>query len=346
MAAAKQEGAKLFIAITHLGITHTDADGNPAGPLVDFAENVGGFDLILGDHTDEEFSAVINNALVVENRSRGVTYARIGLTVDPHNGRVIDRSVEFVSAVSDGVELEDDDPILAMLQPFRDALAAVNDQVIGETTGIFERGGGIERVGEVPIGNLVSDAIRWKYPEAQMVLTNGGGIRSPLPAPGYLPQDTSLRRTSDGYAAGPPYDLVVGDAYTVLPFGNNVVTRQISGALLYQVLEHSVAAMPAASGRFGQISGFSFVFDSSQPAGSRVVSVTLDDGTAVLPDAATYTFATNDFLAAGGDGYGMLDDGQGNVRELMAQALVEYIQAQGTITPTTEGRITDLASAP
>lgn len=333
-AQAQQEGAKVFIAITHLGVTGFDA-GQAYGPLIDFANNVGGYDLILGDHTDIQYSGVHNNALVVENRSKGFTYARIGLTVNPNNGRVLNRSATFVTPLSSAVT--PDPAIVEMLAPYRAALAAVFDEPIGVATGLFPRGGNIERRNEVAIGNLLTDAMRWRY-GTQLAMTNGGGIRAPLPS-SYLPADTSLRRTSPGYAAGPPYDLVVGDAFSVLPFGNVVVTRTVTGAQLYAALEHSVSSMPAANGKFAQISGFRFVYDPNLPAGSRVVSVELEDDTPILPDGTLYSLATNDFMNAGGDGYTMFVDGQGVTREVMADVLIAYIQDQGTITPTIEGRI-------
>ncbi len=335
-AAARRAGAKLFVAITHLGVTGTDpATGQAIGPLIDFANNVGGFDVIIGDHTDVQFSGVINNALVVENRSKGATYARSRLTVDPRNGRVLNRSVEFIVPLASAVT--PDPAIVAMLAPFRAALSVAFDAVIGVAEGLFPRGGNIERLREVALGNLVTDAIRARY-DTQLAFTNGGGLRAPLPS-SYLPADTSLRRNTPSYATGPPYDLVVGDVFSVLPFGNSVVTRTVTGAQLYAVLEHSVAIIPGASGRFGQISGFRFTYNPSQPAGSRMVSVELEDGTPILPDGTAYTFATNDFVNAGGDGYTMLADGQGVTREVMADVLQQYIQDQGIITPVVEGRI-------
>jgi 5'-nucleotidase len=102
----------------------------------------------------------------------------------------------------------------------------------------------------------------------------------------------------------------------------------------------------AADGRFPQVSGFRFVFDSRLAAGSRVVSVELADGTSVPPDGSVYTLATNDFVNAGGDGYTMLADGQGVTREVMADVVLDHIRGLGTITPTLEGRITNLATAP
>ncbi len=338
-AAARQAGAKVFVAITHLGVTSFDpVTGAPSGPLIDFANNVGGFDIIFGDHTDFEFVGLINNAVVVENRSKGRTYARTRLLVDPRNGRVANRSVEFITPVSSAVT--PDPAIVALLAPYRTQLAAAFDRVIGVAADLFPRGSNIERLGEVAIGNLVTDAMRLRY-GTQLALTNGGGLRAPLPS-SYLPMDTTLRRTTPGYAAGPPYDLVVGDVFSVLPFGNVVVTRNVTGAQLYAALENGISALPAANGRFAQISGFRFTFDSSKPPGSRVVSVTMNDGTPILPDGTIYTLALNDFLNAGGDGYTMFVDGQGVTREVLADIVGAYIESLGTITPVIEGRIVDV----
>jgi 2',3'-cyclic-nucleotide 2'-phosphodiesterase (5'-nucleotidase family) len=56
-----------------------------------------------------------------------------------------------------------------------------------------------------------------------------------------------------------------------------------------------------------QISEFRFTDDVARPAGARVVSVSVNDGTPILADSATYTETTNDFTNAGGDGYTMAD---------------------------------------
>lgn len=342
---ARRAGADVIVAITHLGVTGSDAQGSATGPLIDFARNVQGFDVIFGDHTDVQFEGKIRGALVVENRSKGATYSKTALTVDARKGRVLDQSNEFV--VPEAAAVTPDPAIEDMLQPFRSQLAEVFDQPIGVATDTFERGGNIERRMEVPIGNLTSDSMRQRY-DTQLAFTNGGGIRAPLPS-SHQVQDGSLRRPENGFTEG-PWDLVVGDAFSVLPFGNSVVTREVTGAQLWQVLENGVSQVnpdgTAADGRFPQVSGFNFTFDSTLPAGSRVVSVELTDGTPIPSDDTVFSLATNDFVNAGGDGYEVLADGQGVTRELMATVFQEHIEAQGTITPTVEGRITNLATAP
>jgi 5'-nucleotidase len=338
--AARAEGAELFVIIAHMGVTHIDADGVASGPLIDLAESLEGFDIIFGDHTDVQFEGVINGQLVIENRSKGLTYTRTTLTYQPRAQRVLRTSNEFVTPLADAVS--PDPAIEEMLEPFREALAEAFDVKVALATDVFPRGGtpAVERIGEVALGNLIADSMRLTY-GTDLALTNGGGIRDTLPAANYAPADETLVRS--GCSEATPCDVVVGDVFTILPFGNSVVTREVTGAQLYAVLEHGVAARPAANGRFPQISGFKFTYDHSLPAGSRVVSVELDDGTPILPDGTIYTLATNDFVNAGGDGYTMLVDGQGVTREVMADIFLEYIEGLGTLTPTTEGRIVDLA---
>ena len=275
-----------------------------------------------------------------ENRSKGRTYARATLRVAKGSGRVVQSAVRFVSPEQTST-VGPDPTVTALLAPYRTLLAQQFDGKIGEATGIFPRGGNVERLGGTAEGDLVADAMRTTY-GTQVAFTNGGGLRDTLPST-YLPRDTTLRRPQPGYAPGPPYDLVVGDAYAVLPFGNSVVTRTVTGQQLWAVLERSVGQLPAAFGGFLQISGLRFTYDPARPTGSRVVSVTLDDGAPVARDSTTYTAATNDFTNAGGDGYVELVDGQGVTRDLLATVLLDHIRAQGTISPTTDGRISPAA---
>ncbi|MFE2286188.1 bifunctional metallophosphatase/5'-nucleotidase [Streptomyces sp. NPDC059443] len=339
-AEAARAGARVFVAIGHLGIEGTDAQGKPTGPLTEFANKVHGFDLVLGDHTDVQYKSQINGALVLENLSKGATYAKTTLKYDRRRGgRVVAAESQFVVPLA--AKVTPDPRVVEMLKPYRDELAKRYDGKIGTATGLFDQSGEVDRVRETALGDLTADALRTAY-GTQIAFTNGGGIRTSLPSV-YQPADKSLRRASTGYAAGPPYDLVAGDAYAVLPFGNQSLTRTVSGSQLWQVLEHSVSKAPESFGGFLQVSGFRFTYDSSKPVGSRVLSVTLDGGKPVAKDAATYTAATNNFTNAGGDAYTMLADGQGATRNLMAGDLLDHLTARKTVTPVTDGRIDDVA---
>jgi len=327
---ARAEGAQVLVALTHLGVTSLDSVTQaPSGPLIDFATKVTGYDVIFGDHTNVQYSGTFNKALVVENLSKGASYARVQLTFDRNNNTVLKNTNTFVIPKTSAVT--PDPAVVAQLAPYRAQLASQLDTRLGVATDLFPRANNNERLGEVALGDLVADAVRSRY-GTQLAVVNGGTLRSPLPS-SYLPQDTTLRRPAAGYRAGPPYDVVAGDVYSVLPFGNSVVTRTVTGTQLYAALENSVSSLPGSNGRFLQISGFSYRYDVSKPVGSRVVSVILDGGAPIVKDAVTYTLALPDFTNAGGDGYTMLADGQGTSRELDAQVVLEAIKAQGTITP-------------
>lgn len=146
------------------------------------------------------------------------------------------------------------------------------------------------RNAETSMGNLVADAMRFAG-GSQVAIQNGGGVRADI-------------------AAG---NVTVGDTFNVLPFTNLVKTAPVvSAAQLKGVLEHSVATASTAgavNGRFAQVSGMRVVYDTSLAAGSRVLSITLDDGTVlvangqVVAGARTVSLATIDFTANGGDGY-------------------------------------------
>jgi 5'-nucleotidase len=361
------------IVITHKGVRGFTA-GQPFGELVDFANAVspGLIDIIVGDHTDVQYSGTINGMLVHENRSFGVTYAKTLLKVQPGGGRhaVSEASVTFVSPTAGALQANGtlcppapafcDQAIVNMLVPYRQALAAKLDERVATTTQPYDRGGNIERRQEVPLGDLVADGMRWRY-NTQLALMNGGGIRSQMPACSYLPTDHTLRRsnwnsahtalvTCAGYQSGGPYDIVLGDVFTVLPFGNIVTTRTVTGAQLWAALENGVSKIDAVGngtdGRFPQISGFKFTFHYGNPAGSRVTSVTLTDGTPVPNStSATYTLALPNFVNLGGDGYSMFNDSQGTTQELDALVMTEYMKTVGpTFDPASNplDRITKL----
>ena len=372
-AIARNAGANAVVVITHKGIRGFDSSANPFGELVTFANGVSGVDVILGDHTDIQYSGTINGVLVHENRSKGGTYARTLLTVQPSKGGgVLTKSVSFVTPTAPArtsaqlVAAECPDPsgpapagycdasILSMLAPYRLSLATFLDVKVATATGTFVRGGNIERRQEVAQGDLIADGMRW-FQGADFGFMNGGGIRSALPS-SYAPLDTSLVRPP----SAAPWDLVLGDIYSTLPFGNTVLRRTVTGAQLWAALENGVSRINAADGtggdgRFPQISGFRFAFDYARATGcsgsgatyacvpSRVYSVTMPNGSPIAADGTVYTMATINFINQGGDSYRMLLDGQTGSNEVLdATVLNAYFNFLGpipTLTPTTDGRI-------
>lgn len=381
---ARAAGAHVVVALAHLGATGKDGTGAPTGPLLDVAKGLQGIDILFGDHTDQGVNVTVGQMAVTENRSKGRGYTKVVVsvvkgavsakTVTQVDAQVLktvnppgtcdggacacpatacaDPTFQCVTTVGPTLgkcqkNLITPDPAAeAFLKPLRDQLAVKFDAKASVNDQVYLRDGTVERLGEVPVGDLITDAMldRYKAQGAEIAFTNGGGIRAPLPS-SYAPVDLTLRRNAAGYAAGPPYDLVIGDVYTVLPFGNLCVVRKITGQTLWAVLEKSVEKLPAKNGGFLQIAGFKFTYNAALAVGSRIVSVTLDAGSKDIPktDLTEYTIVTNDFTNAGGDGYAMLIEAKPSAaRDILADVLLDYLKAHNPLTLPTGGRITGL----
>lgn len=362
---AKHMGADVIVIITHMGVTGFTSSGEAFGPLIDFANAVNKskkkhdkFDVIIGDHTDIQFSGVINGALVYENRSRGLTYARATLTVNVKNGKVLNKSVTFVTP--DASAVTPDPAVAALVESYRAQLAPILNTVLGYSNVVVPRtdscGNGAGRTCESLIGNVTTDAMRLRY-GVDFAITNSGGLRANLTCPTTDSATDFCDASLYPFAPG-AFPITRGQVLTVLPFGNAVATVNVTGVDLKEMLETSVAAMPAANGRFGQISGLCFTYDIAQTAkivgppavlgsGNRVTSVVWanPDGSCSsdpvdLSASAVYTLAENDFMANGGDGYPNVSTTM-VTRELLDQVVADYIAGApaSTISPTLQSRI-------
>jgi 2',3'-cyclic-nucleotide 2'-phosphodiesterase (5'-nucleotidase family) len=114
----------------------------------------------------------------------------------------------------------------------------------------------------------------------------------------------------------------------------------LTGAQMKELLNQQWGA---TSAKIGQISGFTYKYDSSKPAGQKIVEIKKADGT-VLDDAASYTIVVNDFMATGGDGYSVLKIGTNRVAgPVDLDTTIAYFKTKfaGTsITAKVEGRFT------
>ena len=300
--AAKQAGADLVVAVIHQGWSE-NVGGAAVGILNDMALQIKGAAAIYGGHSHQTFRALvpgkqkIQGTLLGQTRNSGVEYTRSQICVNTDTNKVIGSSIETILK-ADVATVAADVNTAALVKKYKDQMTGKLDVKIGSVSGVFPRGGtpSVERSGENPMGIYIADLLRAKY-KTDFVLTNGGGIRDTFPAKSYVPVDTKLVRTGTG-----ALDVTLGDALTVYPFGNQVATTVVTGENLWKALENGVKAWPAG-GEFPQISGFKFTFDPTKAVGSRIVSVTKNDGTAIAKDQTVYTLTTLDFIIYGGDGY-------------------------------------------
>jgi 5'-nucleotidase/UDP-sugar diphosphatase len=251
-----------------------------------------------------------------------------------------------------------------VVDPVEAYVATLAEQIIGSSEVDLDGLRSSVRSMETNEGNLIGDALRWQGTQMapsfdvlapDVALQNGGGIRN----------NTII-------AAGEITEL---DTFDMLPFGNfTSVVPDIPRAQFKELLENAVACTQAAdfgnpncgSGRFAQISGFSFEWTASgnglildddynvvQP-GTRVWNVVLDDGTPIVSSGVvqaggSLTIATSAFLAGGGDQYPYRGAPFTTIGFTDQQSLSNYIQngiggviSAGDYPEGGEGRITEL----
>lgn len=187
------------------------------------------------------------------------------------------------------------------------------------------------RVRETNLGNVVADSL-YQYGQTgfshptDIAVTNGGGLRETI-------------------AKGKP--ITKGNVIAVLPFGNTITQIQVTGQQVLDMFEKSLGSILQVdkagktvldengqpllepSGGFLQISGAKVYYDTNLVAGKRVLAIQVKNRATGLYEkldlAKIYYLATNDFLAAGGDGYTML----GGAREegpSMDAAFEDYLK--------------------
>jgi len=351
VAAVNAEAAKLrsrgkvntIIAVGHIGADPTASTvTSPADPLLGFANSLVKVDAVLGGHTHfQTIGTAPNGVLIVENQNYGTRFSRIRLVVDTNTKAVVYKTADLHKPWNIGVT--PDPAIQAMIDELNAELAPIFNTVIGDSSRFIPRmdacGQSAGRTCESLIGNLSTDSMRLTY-NTDFAITNAGGLRADLTCP-----------TSD--VAGdfcpaytpPPYPITRGQVLAVLPFGNLVATVSINGAELKAFLENGVSRMPAVDGRFPQVSGLCFTYDISAPAGSRVTDAVRQaaDGSCTviaidLTSGSTYTLATNDFVAYGGDGYPNVASRM-TTQNIMDQVLADYITTNTPVSPAIQERI-------
>lgn len=295
------------IVVSHIGI---DVDR-------ELAKNVPGIDLIIGghSHTPLRTPEKVNGTYIVQDWEYGKSLGRADLYY--YNNELVTFSgglLEYNDKVQADPEVD------KMVKDVVKKIDEVMNVVIAKSEVDLDGDRTLVRTRETNVGDMIADIMLAKTKtikghEADVALTNAGGIRTQLKAG----------------------DLTKKDLYTLLPFPNTLVVVDVTGEELKQALENGVSQVEQGAGRFPQISGMSFSYDPSQPAGQRVVEVKV--GGQPLDPAKTYKVATNDFVVSGGDGYSMLKKDFFNTGLTLYSVVEEALIQQKVVKPQAEKRI-------
>ena len=310
---AMQAAADLVVVASHLG-------GDDARTV---AEEVDGIDAIVGDHNAEvlEQPEVINDTIVSFVGDEYDFLGEVNIHLDG-DAAVTGHSFTLHEVTT---AIEPDPTVQAIVDDYNEQLDEALNVVIGERTVTWDTRRPIVRNEETGIGNFIADSMR-EFHDTDIAVQNSGGIRA----------DTTFG----------PGDITRREVAEILPFDNYVVSAEIPGDIIEDILEHSVSDFPDSDGRFLQVSGIEMTFDATNPVGERVTEFTIN-GEAVDEDA-TYTIATNDFTLGGGDAFDMLDEHADVIvgaegGPLLSAFIIETIEdmtdAGDTVDTDVEGRI-------
>ena len=258
---------------------------------------------------------------------------RLFTDIDVTRNRVTkDMTILSINIVTNlQADVTPDRVVKALIDKYDSLSAPLANAVIGTITADILRAP--NAAGESALGDVIADAelaatAPAGFGEAVVAFMNPGGIRADLVF----------------VSSGPELDgeVTFGEAFSVQPFGNSLVTMTLTGAQIDTLLEQQWVGQPFP--RILQVSdGFTYTWDAAQADGSKVDPATIKIGGVPVDPVGSYRVTVNSFLAAGGDNFGVLVDGTDRLGgEVDLDALVSYFGANSPVSPGLQDRITRL----
>ena len=305
----REQGVRAVVVLIHEGGVTTGGANScegVSGPIIDIVGRLHGeVDLVVSGHTHRAYNCLLDNrdgqpVRVTSAGSFGALVTDIDLTLDTRSRDVIavsadNRTIPNNATVAQSPALT---PLLANYAALADG---PRRRVIGRITATLTRTS--TPAGESALGDVIADAQLTATDDAslggaQIAFMNPGGIRADLPfsAPG----------KTDG-------DVTYGEAFTVQPFGNSLVTLTLTGAQVHTLLEQQFtgctvgypADAPPAGQPFNRIlqvsGGFSYAWKEKGTPCDNVDPASIRLNGAPLDPAGAYRVTVNSFMADGGD---------------------------------------------
>jgi len=346
------QGAEVIIVLAHI-TGNCDPPDHFAAPPMDCMPGGemgrlltelprGTIDVLIAGHAHTLLAQRIGDTFVLENRAKGQAIGRLDLVVGPqgvlhdasrmhpptpivhppaHGGCGRDKSSD-VSARIGPYTLQSDPHAAALIARIEEETGSLCERV-GCADGALLR----DRHAESPLGSLVADAMRRPWPDADVFITNSGGLRADLPAG----------------------DILREHIHAVMPFNNRVRLLHMPGRALRRFLEigtsgaHGLLQLSGARVRFDphQKQGHDLDGDGSIATWERLRLCEAWVGEEPLDDQRQYRVVTTDFIPTGGDHYGPAFDEATFVAEgpLLRELITDFIQELSACVP-------DPASAP
>ena len=316
--------------------------GNLAGSAIaDIASRLDpSIKVIVSAHTHAEYRCLITidgvTRLITSASSFGRILSDITLTIDNSSRASSSRRAPTNTIIGNALNTpgpgvvrvpdpsREDPAVDAVVDQYVEASAPLANQVIGRVAGNGDLTRTGSAFGESTLGDVIADAqlIATTPPTlggAQLAFMNPGGIRGDLLA-------SSV--SSGGEAIG---EVTYGEAFTIQPFGNSLVTKTMTGDMIRRLLQQQFLGCGGTAPAAGRILQISSTFSYEQAPAAATCEDKIGrmwvNGVEVQP-TDSFRVTMNNFLAGGGDGFTVFNEGTdalGGAQDI--DAWVEYFQA-------------------
>lgn len=329
----KSMGVRTIIVIIHdggsqRGLYNESRDMN--GPILDVVKATDNdVDIFITGHTHQAYNALIDGRIVTQASSGGRVLTDINLVISNETHDVIEEKSRNIIVSRD---VPEDSEVAGLVEEYETQAAPLANRVIGNITDNITSAANSS--GESSLGDVIADS--------QLYATsnpNDGGAVIAFMNPGGIRTDLKYNQVSGGELPG---QVTYGEAFSVQPFGNNLVTMTLNGSQIDTLLEQQFDNPSSGSNRVLQVSrSFSYSWKKSAPASDKVnISSIKINGTSIDP-SGLYRVTVNSFLADGGDNFSILKSGTKRVGEALdIDAFVNYFEASSPVAPGPGGRIT------
>jgi 5'-nucleotidase len=354
----RERGVKSIVVMIHQGgtvpvaqsvasINQCDGnlDGSPIKAIVNQLDDA--VDLVISGHTHQAYNCQIANKTgrlisVTSANSQGRVLTDIDLTINKDSGDVVAVAANNIVVDRSNITVTPDAAIKTIVDNYKAIAQPIANRVIGAISANITRA--LTPAGESALGDVIADAQLQAtknvgFGEAVVAFMNPGGIRADLT---YL---SSVAGEGDG-------NVTYGEAFTVQPFGNTLVTLSLTSEQIHTLLEQQFtgctlgypANAPATGQPFNRVmqvsEGFSYEWkekgtpcDNVDPASIRINGVVVDP-------TASYRVTVNNFMADGGDQlYALIQGGNRLGGALDMDALAAYFAVNPLVAPGLRNRI-------
>ena len=333
----RKQGVNAIVVLVHEGgFDTTGTDYNDcteiSGAIVDIVERLDpAVDAVISGHTHQPYNCVINGIPVTSASSFGRALTIMNLTVNTASGDVTAASAENILVTRDVTPAQ---PLVEWVDKYGELVAPLANRVVGAVSADILRGA--TRQEESALGDVVADGqLAATAPAdlggAQIAFMNPGGVRA----------DLIYDQISGGEQPG---EITYAESFTVQPFGNSLVTMNLTGEQLDTLLEQQFNEDGTVRLMLQVSDGFTYCWDADAAAGEKVDPAFTYVAGAPIDPAATYRVTVNSFLADGGDGFAVLRDGTDRLGGAVdLDAFESYFTANSPVAPGPVNRILSAA---